>query len=499
MPPLPAGKEAGPGDGVPGYQRHRPERTLLYQLVEQYYPVFADLMAAQGRPLPEYVQREFEDYLKCGRLEHGFLRVRCTSCHQEQLVAFSCKRRGFCPSCGARRMAESAALLVDDILPEAPVRQWVLSFPFALRFLFATRPAVMGRVMGIVYRTLATHQIRKAGHTHRSASTGAVTLIQRFGSALNLNIHFHMLLLDGVYTGGHAAQAKPCFQRVKAPDRAELEQLVYAISERTGRYLERQGLLVRDLDNSYLALEPADETGLEGVLGSSITYRIAVGPQQGRKAFCLQSLPPAGSLEETSARVAKVAGFSLHAGVAAARHERQKLERLCRYVTRPAIAEPRLSLTPSGNVRYQLKTPYRDGTTHVIFEPLDFMARLAALVPRPRVNLTRYHGVFAPNSPHRALVTKAGRGRGAKREASEAVKEDTPATRRLAMTRAQRLKRVFRIDVEACQACGGAMRIIASIEDPVVRGKILAHLEQAASGREVVRLPGPRAPPDGWS
>jgi hypothetical protein len=151
-----------------------------------------------------------------------------------------------------------------------------------------------------------------------------------------------MLLLDGVYTGGHAAQDKPRFQRVKAPDRAELEQLVYAISERTGRYLERQGLLVRDLDNSYLALGPADDTGLEGVLGSSITYRIAVGPQEGRKAFCLQSLPPAGSLEESNARVARVAGFSLYAGVAAARHERQKLERLCRYITRPAIAEPRL-------------------------------------------------------------------------------------------------------------------------------------------------------------
>jgi len=219
---------------------------------------------------------------------------------------------------------------------------------------------------------------------------------------------------------------------------------------------------VRDLDNSYLALEPQDDTGLEGVLGSSIIYRIAVGPHEGRKAFCLQSLPPAGSLEESNARVAKVAGFPLHAGVAAARHERQKLERLCRYdvqgstsvargrkpgatITRPAIAEPRLSLTPSGNVRYQLKTPYRDGTTHVIFEPLDFMARLAALVPRPRVNLTRYHGVFAPNSPHRAWVTKAGRGRGANRKVSEEGEEDTPAARRSAMSWAQRLKRVFRM------------------------------------------------------
>lgn len=104
---------------------------------------------------------------------------------------------------------------------------------------------------------------------------------------------------------------------------------------------------------------------------------------------------PPGSLEESSARVARVAGFSLHAGVAAARHERRKLERLCRYITRPAIAVPRLSLTTHGNVRYQLKTPYRDGTTHVIFEPLDFMALLAAYVPRSLVNLTRYQGVFA--------------------------------------------------------------------------------------------------------
>ena len=83
------------------YQRHRPEQTLLYRIVEEYYPAFAAHLAMQGRELPDYVHREFEDYLKCGSLEHGFLRVRCESCHAEHLVAFSCKRRGFCPSCGA--------------------------------------------------------------------------------------------------------------------------------------------------------------------------------------------------------------------------------------------------------------------------------------------------------------------------------------------------------------------------------------------------------------
>jgi hypothetical protein len=97
------------------YQRHRPERTLLYQIIDQHYPAFVAHMAEQERPLPDYVQQEFEDYLRCGRLEHGFLRVRCDTCHAEHLVAFSCKRRGFCTSRGAPRMIESAALLVDEV------------------------------------------------------------------------------------------------------------------------------------------------------------------------------------------------------------------------------------------------------------------------------------------------------------------------------------------------------------------------------------------------
>jgi hypothetical protein len=89
----------------------------------------------------------------------------------------------------------------------------------------------------------------------------------------------------------------------------------------------------------------------------------------------------------------------------------QKLERLCRYITRPAVSTKRLSMTQNGSVRYELKTPWRNGTTHVIFEPLDFIARLVALVPRPRANLTRFHGEFAPNSNYRALVTPTGRGK----------------------------------------------------------------------------------------
>ncbi len=119
-------------------------------------------------------------------------------------------------------------------------------------------------------------------------------------------------------------------------------------------------------------------------------------------------------------------------------------------------------------MRYELKTPYNDGTTHVIFEPLDFISRLAALVPKPRVHLTRFHGVFAPNSKYRALVTPARRGKGKKAKATQQQQDQTPAERRASMTWAQRLKRVFNIDIETCSECGGAVKIIACIEDPVV-------------------------------
>ena len=87
---LPAGREASRGERVPRYERHRPEQTLLYQLVEEYYPAFEAQWAAEGRVLPYYVRQEYDEYLKCGRLEHGFLRVQCDKCHAEHLVAFSC-------------------------------------------------------------------------------------------------------------------------------------------------------------------------------------------------------------------------------------------------------------------------------------------------------------------------------------------------------------------------------------------------------------------------
>jgi hypothetical protein len=159
------------------------------------------------------------------------------------------------------------------------------------------------------------------------------------------------------------------------------------------------------------------------------------------------------------------------------------------------VAIPRLSLSSTGKVVYTLKTPYRDGTTQVAFDPVDFIARLAALVPKPRVNLTRYHGVLAPNHRWRGLVTPAKRGKGAMRPVDSDVVSSIQ--RHAAMTWAQRLKRVFNIDIEVCSRCGGSVRVIACIEDQDVIDRILAHLretEKEAPARPLL-VPPTRAPP----
>jgi hypothetical protein len=326
----------------------------------------------------------------------------------------------------------------------------------------------MGKVLGIVTRVISTHLIKKAGYKKSTAETGSVTLIQRFGrsgvpAALNLNLHFHILFIDGVYE--QRENSKLTFHRVKAPSTIELNSLVAKISQRIARHLEKQGLLTRDDENSYLTMDGLDDNVMNELQSHSITYRIAMGPQQGRKVFKLQTIP-AWEDDFSNNQVGNIAGFSLHAGIATEARRRKKLERLCRYISRPAVSEKRLALTSNGNVRLvrhsdHLKTPYRDGTTHVIFEPTDFIAKLAAMVPRPRVNLTRFHGVLAPNSKHRINVTPAKRGKGSSKKTPSTAQAKSSAECHKSLTWAERLKRVFK------WAASGLM--FQSVADVVVK------------------------------
>jgi hypothetical protein len=217
-------------------------------------------------------------------------------------------------------MAESAKLLVDDVLQGYPVRQWVLSLPIPLRLLLARYPKELSKVMQIIHRAIATDIIHRAGYLKKQAKTGAVTYIQRFGSALNLNIHFHMLFLEGAIT---QAGAKIKFSRVKAPSHTDMEHLVHVISNRIAAYLEKAGLIERDVEKAFLDLPFEDEDGLLPLQAASVSYRIAVGKDIGKKVFTLQTLPAKD--EDNDGQLAQIDGFSLHAGVFADTHQNNRL------------------------------------------------------------------------------------------------------------------------------------------------------------------------------
>jgi Putative transposase len=166
-------------------------------------------------------------------------------------------------------------------------------------------------------------------------------------------------------------------------------------------------------------------------------------------------------------------GFSLHAAVRCNAHQRKELERLCRYITRPAIANERLKRNRAGQLVLQLKSPWRDGTTHIVMSPLELMQRLAALVPRPRLHLIRFHGVLAPHAKLPAQIVPNVPLNA--NQACDHHAQTSPASP-ARMSWSCLLKRVFDIDIEHCPNCGGRLKIIAAIVDPALITKILTHL-----------------------
>jgi hypothetical protein len=457
------------------YQRHEPEKTTLYKLIQANWLSFQQQVEHDlGYPLPDFVNKEFEAYLRCGILAHGFLRAKCTSCPHEMLVAFSCKKRGFCPSCGARRMAETAAHLVDHVLPHKNIRQWVLTFPVPIRLCLAVRPKVVARALEISHLVTSQYYRKKAGLGAKNSKSGAVTLIQRFGGSLNLNIHFHQLFVDGCYELSDKNEPID-FWVASPPTVKEIEEVLTKIIQKITKYLERQKLIIKDDNDGGFQIPIPDEDTLSKLQATSVTYRFATGKSKGKKAIVLKSVTDTDH-SATKGLVAKNSGFSLHAGVATKAHERDRLEKICRYIARPAVSEERLSTDDYGNVIYRFKKPWDDGTTALKLTPMELMERLVALVPRPRVHLTRYHGVLGPHYKHRKQIVPKPPELKVVGQEQDIIDPKQLELKKKNIPWARLLARVFNIDVETCIKCGGNMKIIAAIEDPAVIRKILEHM-----------------------
>ncbi len=278
-------------------------------------------------------------------------------------------------------MADTAAHLVDRVFPIVPVRQWVLSLPFALRYRMAYDARLAGYVLNVFIRALFG-ELRRRAHELLglpSSQCGAVTFVQRYGDALNANPHFHCLVIDGVYAAGE--DGRPEFHQLPAPEDEEVLRLTTIVSQRVQSRLERRGVGT-EADPPQADPLSQDDPGMAALLANSVRRRIAVGSNTGRGVVRLGDQIDGDSLDDfQSPRCAMVSGFSVHANVSIEAHDRLRLERLIRYAARPAVATERLNELPDGRLLYRLKRPWREGTCAVIFERQDFMTKLAVLVP----------------------------------------------------------------------------------------------------------------------
>jgi hypothetical protein len=287
----------------------------------------------------------------------------------------------------------------------------------------------------------------------------------------------------------YKAAGAPESHELPPPEDTEVLQAVTLIASRVQGMIERRGL------EEEADMLSENDSGLAALYASAVRGRIASGPNAGNRVATFGADRIDGdSLEVMSSpRCAAVAGFNLHGNVAIGPRDRERLERLLRYAARPAVALERLSRLPDGRLVYRLKRIWSDGSTDVVFEPQDFMAKLAALVPAPRVHLTRFYGVFAPAAKWRpVIVPKPPTSSVESAVPSAAVPISVPecapgindpiepkvTTKEMPPHRnyawAYLMMRVFLLDVLRCEQCGGGrMKILAAIHPPAATRKIL--------------------------
>jgi len=467
------------------YRRREPEKTVLYRVVQNNLATFVARAGQRGRTIPWFVKRELESYLDCGILSRGFVRVACQSCRNEHLVALSCKGRGFCSSCGGRHMTASAAHLVDNVFPtRAPVRQWVVSLPIRLRYLLAYDKELCARAVTLFVREISRwyRWCAKAElglDSVQEARCGSVTVVQRFDSALRLNLHFHTLALDGVYLRDE--DGKPTFYALPEPTTEDVARVAGWVRDKLQALTGVRGF---DADDEpQLDLLAEEEPLLAECSAASITGTVASGRRAGRSVVRVREPALAGWRGDSPPeRCANVDGFSIHANVSVRAGDRKRLEKVARYITRPPIASERLEELPDGRVQYVLRRPWSDGTTAVIYEPLELIDRLVALVPPPGFHRVRYHGVLAPAAPERPAVVP-------KKPSSSRTK------RRKNYCWAELMKRAFDFDVLVCPRCSGRMRVLATIMEREAIRAILGACGFPADSPP----PAPVEPPPGKS
>jgi len=428
------------------YKHRNPHLTTLHQVLSKYWPAFEAFSTANGESVGVALKREIKKYLECGIYKHGVVRIKCVNndCEHEKLLAFSCKTRGFCPSCYAKRSFQTAEHLVENVLPACSYRQYVLSFPVQLRWLLCRDKKIFKRVHRIVIQEIQGFY----KSLENDGETGGVNFVQMFGSSCSFNLHFHLLLCDGVFlkaTGG----GRWLFREVELT-KQDVDNILLRIIIRIARFLKKLGIDVEG------------EEELSAVVPRSIKVK---------SSDKIQLLA-----ERKPRLLAEMDGFSLHAERRINALDRKGLRQLIEYQTRGPISEERLRVVKTGEIELKLKTRWKDGTTHIKMDPLSFIRRLSQIIPPTYLNMVRYFGFLAPASPsRRSLILN-------QTKKIKVKKDPTAITLVEDMEWAKLLAKVFKLDVAHCPRCSSKLRIVATIhrEDEITR--YLKHTGQMQTG-----------------
>jgi hypothetical protein len=293
------------------------------------------------------------------------------------------------------------------------------------------------------------------------AHSGSVTAIQRFGGSANLDVHFHALVFDGVYTRP-TLTARPVFHRLPPPTDADITALLTRLHRRVRRLLARRGRLPDDEGSAAFA---GQEPLFASVVAASLQGRVALGPRAGQPVRRLRS---AADVTTTGRRSARLEGFSRHADVAVPARRRDQREKLCRYILRPPLAVERLTESPGGPVLYHFRRPWRDGSAALLLDPLELLERLAALVPPPRRPLLAYHGLLAPRAEWRSAIVPPAAPHDASADGGSRSAGRWPW--------AQLRRRGFGIQGLVCDRYGGPRRILGAVTEPHAVRRLLVAL-----------------------
>jgi len=373
------------------------------------------------------------------------------------------------------------ALLVEQVIPWVPTRSWVISVPVPLRYWMASSQDLTAKVHTIIRTTIGQYYVNKAvtrGFERANMQPGSVTCIQRFGSALNLNLHFHVIFLEGIYVDRTAQGLRPRFVQGEPRTNADIAAVVQKISRRVLRTLRQLGYLEAGLDavvaTGYDPLGD-DAPELARTTAASVQQRIAFGERAGQQVRRIGAgFGHEGEVPTLiGTRCASVHGFSLHANTHVPAHRRNQLKRLIQYMAHGAVSLERLTQDANSDLVYTFTHPWSDGTTGIRLSPMELLEKLAALVPLPRVHLVRYGGCLAPHSSLRGAIIPTPRQQGLEDEET-----DTASPR---WSWARLLKHVFALEMVRCPFCQrGALQIIAALTQGEVIRKILGHLKLAA-------------------